>query len=352
MSIQYNKKIFSNDTLILQINFSGFDNDITNTDSLQMSFYAYNKISAEPIFAETLNFDQIISLYQHLNQISIISNPCKIISSKFIETTDQIQSIIESLGDNDFDTLPCLKNLIQFVNKNSDQKDIVEILLESLNELSLENLPAAFKSKQYKQELDNLESLLNLEKKEENILSAIKKIPNLENYIAGQPEAIFQAWIERNIHWIFGVEYKSHKKDLRKIALFSKADVVMESMDGFIDLIELKRPSHIILNEDKSHNSYYPAVDLSKALGQCGHYLKKMDEYKLQLQNEHKVKLLRPRIKIIIGRTNEYKDEQYEALRMLNCNLNNIQIISYDYLLDCGQHILSNLNKKNDLSYV
>ena len=77
-----------------------------------------------------------------------------------------------------------------------------------------------------------------------------------------------------------------------------------------------------------------------------------MDNYKLQLQNEHKVKVLRPRIKIIIGRTNEYIDEQYEALRMLNCNLNNIQIISYDYLLSCGQHILSNLEKENDPSYV
>jgi hypothetical protein len=348
MSIQYNKVIYSNDTLTLQINFSGFDNDITNTDSLKMSFYAYNKISAEPIFAETFNFDQIISLYQHLNQISIISNPGKIKSSKFIETTDQIQYILGSFSGNDFDTL---KSIIQFINKNSDEKDIVEILLESLEELSLEDLPAAFKYRKYKQEIDNLELLLKLEK-EGNILSDIKKIPHLKNYMAGQPEAIFQEWIERNIQWIFGVEYKSHKTDLRKIALFSTADVVMESMDGFIDLIELKRPSHIILIEDKSHNSYYPAVELSKALGQCGHYLNKMDEYKMQLQHEHKVKLLRPRIKIIIGRTNDYIDKQYEALRMLNCNLNNIQIISYDYLLNCGQHILSNLNKKNDPSYV
>jgi hypothetical protein len=93
-------------------------------------------------------------------------------------------------------------------------------------------------------------------------------------------------------------------------------------------------------------------VDLSKALGQCGHYLKKMDEYKMHLEKEYKTKMLRPRIKIIIGRTNEFKDEQYEDLRMLNCNLNNIQIISYDYLLSCGQHILSNLSEKNEPSYV
>ena len=348
MSIQFNKEIFSNDTLTLQINFSGFDNGMTNTDSLQMSFYAYNKISAEPIFAEKFNFDQIVSLYQHLNQISIISNPCKLQSSKFIETTDQIQSILDSLSGNDFDTL---KSIIQFINKSSEESDIVEILLESLEELSLEDLPAAFKYKKYKQEFDNLELLLELEK-EGNIVSAIKEIPSLKNYIAGQPEAIFQEWIERNLPWIFGVEYKNHKFEKRKIALFSTADIVMESMDGFIDLIELKRPKFQILKKDTDHNCYYPSVNLSKALGQCGHYLKKMDDYKMQLEKEYKTKMLRPRIKIIIGRTNEFKDEQYEYLRMLNCNLNNIQIISYDYLLSCGQHILSNLSEKNEPSYV
>lgn len=348
MSIQYNKEIFSNDTVTLQINFSGFDNDIATADSLQMSFYAYNKITAEPIFAEKFNFDQIISLYQHLNQISIINTSSKVTSSKFIETTDQIQSILESLDGNNIDDL---RSVIKFLNRNAGKKERVDVLLESLEEIDLENLEATHKLKTYKQEVDNLEKLLKLEK-EGNILSAIKQLPDLKNYIAGQPEAIFRAWIERNLQWIFGVEYKSHKTDFRKIAIVSEVDVGMESMDGFIDLIELKRPSHIILNKDKSHNSYYPSADLSKALGQCGHYLKKMDDYKLQLQNEYKVKVLRPRIKIIIGRTDDFIDEQYEALRMLNCNLNNIQIISYDYLLSCGQHILSNLEKENDPSYV
>jgi len=349
MSIQYNKEIFSNDTLTLQINFSGINNDITTADSLEMSFYAYNKITAEPIFAEKFNFDQIISLYQHLNQISIIKNPSKFTSSRFIETTDQIQSILDSLSGINLDAI---KIIFKFIKNNSEKSETVEVLLASLEELDLiEDLPAVYKYKTYKQEIDNLEKLLILEKAG-NIVSAIKELPHLNNYIAGQPEAIFQNWIERNLLWVFGVEYKSHKLEARKISIFSEADLVMESMDGFIDLIELKRPNLQILNKDISHNSYYPSVDLSKALGQCGQYLKKMDEYKMQLQNEHKVKILRPRIKIIIGRTDEYEEEQYEALRMLNCNLNNIQIISYDYLLSCGQYIISNLNTKNDPSYI
>lgn len=349
MSIQYHKEIYSNDNVALQINFSGIENDIAKVSNLKMSFYAYRKSSAEPIFAEILNFDQITSLYQHLDQISIIKIPNKTISSKFVEVTDEIKSFLDSFTHINTDII---KIIFEFIKKNSEEHEVINALIKSLDELNLlEDLPAAYKYKIYNNEFNNLKKLLELEKKG-GIVSEINNFPSLKNYIAGQPEAIFQEWIERNLQWIFGVEYKSHKTDVRKIALFSTADIIMESMDGFIDLIELKRPSHLILNEDKSHNSYYPSVELSKALGQCGHYLKKMDEYKMQLQHEHKIKLLRPRIKIIIGRSDEFTDEQYEALRMLNCNLNNIEIISYDYLITCGQHILSNLNQNNDPSYI
>ena len=67
-----------------------------------------------------------------------------------------------------------------------------------------------------------------------------------------------------------------------------------------------------------------------------------MDEYKHNLEKEYKTKILRPRIKIIAGRTIKFVDEQFEALRMLNSNLNHIQIISYDYLLSCSSKIISN----------
>ena len=46
-----------------------------------------------------------------------------------------------------------------------------------------------------------------------------------------------------------------------------------------------------------------------------------MDNLKLLLQVKHKVKVLRPRIKIIIGRTSEFNEEQYEAYRELGYQL-------------------------------
>ena len=115
----------------------------------------------------------------------------------------------------------------------------------------------------------------------------------------------------------------------------------MESLDGFLDLIELKRPKYEIFQHDTSHHCYYPSSDLSKVIGQCLFYLQKLDDYKLNLEKEHKVKILYPRIKIIAGRTNKFNDEQFNALRMLNANLNHIQIISYNYLVGCGEKVIA-----------
>ncbi|MBK8786099.1 MAG: DUF4263 domain-containing protein [Chitinophagaceae bacterium] len=92
----------------------------------------------------------------------------------------------------------------------------------------------------------------------------------------------------------------------------------------------------------KAYKSYYPSPDLSSAIGQCLYYLEKLDVYKLTLQDEYKVKILRPRIKIIIGSSKNFGEEEFKALMMLNSNLNHIQIISYDYLLSSGEKMIEN----------
>lgn len=323
MSIQYDEEIFSNKNIVLKANFSGIDNSIVNAQNLTMSFYAYNKQTGQPIFSEKLNLKQVRDLYKYLNQISIIKDSSKDISGKFTETTNEV-----------------LKLQISLKHINSEN---LKLILEKLNdeeEIKIEDIAAAQKHKAYKTELKNLKQLLDLEEKG-NIVKEIKEYKNLKPYIAKQPEKIFQNWIERNNLWIFGVEYIKHN-GARKIALFSEADLLMESMDGFLDLIELKRPKYDIFKYDDNHKSYYPSEYLSKVIGQSLLYLQKMDEYKLILEKEHKVKILKPRIKIITGRTNKFKEEQFNALRMLNSNLNHIQIISYDYLLSCGEKVISN----------
>ncbi len=327
MSIPYHKELLRTEKIRLFINFSNISHDVAD-ESLVLSFYATNN-HGEPIFTEKLNIDVVRDLYKHLDSISVVKEG-KTQSSKFIETTDEISTILNKIQENDFDVI--LKLLQKY---ESNEK--VEGLLESLTDLELEDLSGAFHYKIVKNEIEKLENLIQLDC-EENIVDIVKKDKHLKCYSAGQPEKIFQNWIENNL-WIFGIEYIK-KHEARKIGMFSEGDILMESIDGYLDLIELKRPKHSLLKYDKSHNSHYPHPNLSQVVGQSLFYLQKLSEYKLNLEREYELKVIMPRIKIIVGRNKGFSEEQKDCMRMLNTNLNSIQIITYDELLEFGKLLL------------
>ena len=336
--MQFQRTIFESDTTKLMVNFTGISDDIANADNLRLHVYAFDKTNYKQIFEEILDISQIRKLFEHLNSISLIKDESKTISEKFIETNEEVLQLLGSIEKID-------SKILKTILEKLDDKDKVKYLFEILSGAEIEDLSAVHIQQIHKQELANLEKLLELEE-QGNIVEEIKKINFLARYVAGQPEKIFQKWIENNL-WVFGVEYTQHH-DAKRIALFSEGDLLMESMDGFLDLIELKRPNpeFSIFNHDSSHNSYYPSSELSKVIGQCLFYLQKLDEYKLNLEKEYKIKVLRPRIKIILGRTKDFNEEQMEALRMLNSNLNHIEIISYDHLINNCRKVIQTYDKR------
>jgi hypothetical protein len=327
MSIPYHKELFNNGKIRLMVNFSNIKENIAD-ENITLHFYAVNN-DGVPIFTEKLHIDEMRSLYAHLDTISVIKNT-KTKSSKFIETTDEINLLLDQLKDHDLETI--LSLLEKF---KSEEK--IKGLLNALTDLEIENLHGAYHHRIIQSEISNLEMLLELESKKD-ITNEIQKHSNLTKYIARQPEKIFQNWIESNI-WIFGVEYIK-KHDVNKIALFSEGDLLMESVDGYLDLIELKRPSQDVFKYDKGHKCYYPHPDLSQVIGQSLFYLQKLEEYKLIIEREHNVKVIMPRIKIIVGRNNEFKNEQKDCLRVLNSKFNSISVITYDDLVLFGKLIL------------
>jgi len=331
MSIHYDKELCSNPKFTVKINISGFKGGIVSNTDLKLSLYAYDTASGKPIFRETLDYSCISELYNHLNGISIIRDNSRTYTNQFIELDEENKQIISLITTSNTELL---QTILQKVESEKKQN----LLLAALTDSELDDLGAAIKQGQYATSLRALTALLTLEASD-SITEFVQTREDLAMYKAAQPEKIFQNWIERNI-WTLGIDYiKQHSA--KKIGINTISDLIMESTDGFIDLIELKRPKADIFTYDKSHKCYYPSKDLSLVIGQCMHYLKKLDEYKLNLEREYKFKVLRPRIKILIGRTCDFNDEQYEALRMLNSNLTHIQIISYDYILACGQTIMS-----------
>ncbi len=157
MSIQFDKEIFSNSNITLKVNFSGIKNDTVSSTDLKMSVYAYDK-NGQPKFSETLDFIQVKSLYEHLNQISIIKDSTKATSGKFIETTDTVLEIIDGLKNID---LKLLKTVLdKFIGNEK-----VENLFKILSEVELKYLTTAHKHQIYQKELENLQKLLELDRK-------------------------------------------------------------------------------------------------------------------------------------------------------------------------------------------
>jgi translation initiation factor 6 (eIF-6) len=331
MSIAYHKELFNNGKVKLMVNFGNIKGDVAD-ENLTLNFYAVNS-DGIPIFTESLNIKDVRSLYNHLGLISIIKDGNSK-SSKFIETSDEINLVLEKLESKDLDVI------LQLLEKFESEEKI-RGLLESLSDLEIVNLHGAFQHKLITEEIKHLEKLIELEV-EGSITSTIDKHEELLKYKAGQPEKIFQNWIESNL-WIFGIDYIK-KHDVRKVALFSEGDLLMESVDGYLDLIELKRPNHELFKFDNSHKCFYPHTSLSQVIGQSLFYLQKLQDYKLVIEKEYKVKVIMPRVKIIIGRNNNFKDEEKDSLRMLNSNLSSIQIITYNDLVQFGKLILESLN--------
>lgn len=189
--------------------------------------------------------------------------------------------------------------------------------------------------------------LLKIEKEElNNLYASIKHAKNkkslsqFEELILKQAnEKFFQKWFKENT-WVFGMEYIKFF-DTRKIGIHSEADFIVESLDGFTDLIELKKSDFNLLNKDKSHNCYYPSKELSEVIGQSIQYIKTMEDHRNILKEDDDLNVLKPRVKIIIGKSNDLNENEKKTLRLLNGTLHGIEIITYDEIVNRARKIIS-----------
>lgn len=332
MSIKFQKEIFNDGKNSITINFSGInDSNSTNKNSIKLNIYVYRIEDLKHVFSASLDYPQIKELYAHIDTISLFKDEEPINNISFIEAKESDIELLEKFKIID-------SPLIKLILDKVEQKNKLRLIIEALTEGEIQNLHASIRQSIHKKAIRNLLNLLALENSGE-LINEVKIQGHLLEYQAGQPEKIFQNWIEKNL-WTLGIDYIK-KHPARQIGINSESDLIMETTDGYIDLVELKRPKFDLFLFDESHKSYYPSKELSKVIGQCLQYLKILDEYKLILEKSYKFKILKPRIKIIVGRSNEFSDHQSDTLRMLNSSLNHIEIITYDYLVKCGENIIS-----------
>lgn len=191
------------------------------------------------------------------------------------------------------------------------------------------------------------------------IKNLIKAMDELEMALETESnEQYYQDWCERN-GWIFGNQYVI-KDSERRISRNDNVDLLATSVvSGYRDVIELKKPTFSVLNYDANHDSFYFSAEVSKAVGQCHRYLDVFSEEAVAgLRDNREIVAYHPRATIVVGRSNEWTDNQHRALHGLNSRMNGISILTYDHLLQQGRRLIeilqnsqSNTNDPLELSF-
>ena len=128
---------------------------------------------------------------------------------------------------------------------------------------------------------------------------------------------------------------------------------LVPTVDGFLDILEIKLPSNDVIIEDTSHpGSYRWCGETNKAIGQVVNYLSDIERLQLELSRAIKNKygwdifVIKPRAFIVIGTKDNWDEMKKEALRKLNYSLHGIEVLTYTDLIQRGEEIIQRYTQK------
>lgn len=137
-----------------------------------------------------------------------------------------------------------------------------------------------------------------------------------------------------------------------------RPDFILVDANGFIDILEIKKPNVSILSKNmKYRNNYVPVRELSGTVQQVEKYIYCLNNLnsnniffktlEKRLPNCMKVKVLNPNGMIILGRSNEFNEQKVQDFELIKRQYKNIaEIITYDDLLIRLKNIVSSLENR------
>jgi len=243
-------------------------------------------------------------------------------------------------------------NLIEFLQDNYEpfRKGIKEYIpvTSDLDKESIEHLKAIFVNSEKSKLIDFVvknnilpeDLLISLQ-----LISKINAVKEFEEMLSNDlTEHKWQDWFEKN-DWVLGSEFV-RILDEREIDTSNISDFLMEAYDGFLDIIEIKRPDGnlIFWMDKKDHENLVPSIDLIKAITQASKYIYEVEREANSvkfLERVDNVKTIKPRCILIFGRSNDWKNEHMEAYRILNSEFHNLTILTYDHVLKRAKRLLN-----------
>ena len=169
-------------------------------------------------------------------------------------------------------------------------------------------------------------------------------------------ESFWQKFLKEN-DWMFGtacVEILSE----RRLGIHHTTDFPLKTYGGFMDIVEIKRPGLPFWTTLRSGDPYkyrgkflIPNPELQGALAQTTKYILQAEkgvndrEY---ISDHDGVIPLKPRGIVVHGRSNKWGAEEWEAFRLLNDEMHNVQIMTFDHLLVQADRMLAVMRVKDE----
>lgn len=155
-------------------------------------------------------------------------------------------------------------------------------------------------------------------------------------------ELDWQKWFEKH-SWMLGHEF-IQVIDERRIDPEHISDFLMKSYDGFLDIVEIKRPGGTLTfwAAEQDHGNYIPSSHLTKAITQASKYIYEVEREADSRKFSKRVgsTVVKPRCVLVFGRSDTWNNEHIEAYRILNASFHNITILTYDHVLARARRIV------------
>ncbi|MDR4514493.1 Shedu anti-phage system protein SduA domain-containing protein [Nitrosomonas sp.] len=158
-----------------------------------------------------------------------------------------------------------------------------------------------------------------------------------------QVESNWQTWFQEN-SWVLGSEFVK-VLDERHIDTHNISDFLMEAYDGFLDIVEIKRPEGQLRfwSASRDHGNPVPSQGLIKAITQASRYIYEVEREANSikfLERVDNVRTVKPRGTLIFGRSGEWSSDEIEAYRILNSSYHNLSIMTYDHVLQRARQMV------------
>jgi len=157
----------------------------------------------------------------------------------------------------------------------------------------------------------------------------------------------WQKWIYKN-NWLFGVNYKKPIEKAKINISGIMPDYLFPTLDGFVDILEIKLPGDEVIIKDVSHaGSWKWTPETNTAIGQVVNYLGEIDRLRFEIERNirtqcrYEISLLKPRAYVLIGNSTSWSSDKKEGLRKMNHALHGIEILTYKDLIDRGNQALN-----------